>query len=141
MNESAAAATGRGCVCVCDRNEETTYGLQTRRHQIPAWGSLEPPRRDGENAQKTEKNGGKRGLSIAQHTSSSTEGAYIQSTRADRHPPPAPDLHRPHGGKANYILARGETHLPFAQPAFGTPCAATAHAAAKEQRAPASAKL
>ena len=24
---------------------------------IPAWGSLEPPRRDGENAQKTGKNG------------------------------------------------------------------------------------
>ena len=41
------------------------------------------------------------------------------------------------GEAANYmhILARGETHLPFAQPAFGTPCAATAHAAAKEQRA------
>ena len=47
------------------------------------------------------------------------------------------------GEAANYmhILARGETHLPFAQPAFGTPCAATAHAAAKAQRAPASAKL
>jgi hypothetical protein len=27
----------------------------------PAWGSLEPPRRDGENAQKTGKNGGKMG--------------------------------------------------------------------------------
>ena len=26
---------------------------------VPAWGSLEPPRRDGENAQKTEKTGGK----------------------------------------------------------------------------------
>ncbi len=47
-------------------------------------------------------------------------------------------------GEANYmhILARGETHLPFAQPVFGTPCAATAHAAAaKAQGAPASAKL
>ncbi len=31
------------------------------------------------------------------------------------------------GGSANYqhILARGETHLPYAQPKFGTPCAAT----------------
>ena len=28
---------------------------------IPAWGSLEPPRRDGENAQKTGKNGEKMG--------------------------------------------------------------------------------
>ena len=26
---------------------------------VPAWGSLEPPRRDGENAQKTGKNGEK----------------------------------------------------------------------------------
>ena len=28
---------------------------------VPAWGSLEPPRRGGENAQKTRKNGGKMG--------------------------------------------------------------------------------
>ena len=28
---------------------------------VPAWGLLEPPRRDGENAQKTGKNGGKMG--------------------------------------------------------------------------------
>ena len=28
---------------------------------VPAWGSLEPPRRDGENAQKTGKNGEKMG--------------------------------------------------------------------------------
>ena len=28
---------------------------------VPAWGSLEPPRRDGENAQKTRKNGAKMG--------------------------------------------------------------------------------
>ena len=28
---------------------------------VPAWGSLEPSRQDGENAQKTEKNGEKRG--------------------------------------------------------------------------------
>ena len=28
---------------------------------VPAWGSLEPPRRDGENAQKTRKNGEKMG--------------------------------------------------------------------------------
>ena len=28
---------------------------------VPAWGSLEPPRRDGENAQKTRNNGGKMG--------------------------------------------------------------------------------
>jgi hypothetical protein len=30
------------------------------------------------------------------------------------------------GESANYlhILARGQTHLPFAQPKFGTPCAA-----------------
>jgi ectoine hydroxylase-related dioxygenase (phytanoyl-CoA dioxygenase family) len=38
------------------------------------------------------------------------------------------------GDSANYqhILARGDTHLPFAQPKFGTPCAATLPA---EQRA------
>eukprot|EP01045_Picozoa_sp_COSAG04_P020785 COSAG04_NODE_2169_length_4640_cov_1.647875_1_plen_140_part_10 len=29
--------------------------------RVSAWGSLEPPRRDGENAQKTGKNGGKMG--------------------------------------------------------------------------------
>ena len=29
--------------------------------RVPAWGSLEPPRRDGENAQKTRKNGEKMG--------------------------------------------------------------------------------
>lgn len=29
------------------------------------------------------------------------------------------------GGNANHILARGDTHLPFAAPKFGTPCAAT----------------
>jgi phytanoyl-CoA hydroxylase len=29
------------------------------------------------------------------------------------------------GGNARHILARGATHLPFALPAFGTPCAAT----------------
>ncbi len=29
------------------------------------------------------------------------------------------------GGNANHILARGDTHLPFATPKFGTPCAAT----------------
>ena len=28
------------------------------------------------------------------------------------------------GGNAEHILARGNTHLPFAQPKFGTPCAA-----------------
>ncbi len=28
------------------------------------------------------------------------------------------------GGNAQHILARGRTHLPFAQPRFGTPCAA-----------------
>lgn len=29
------------------------------------------------------------------------------------------------GGNAAHILARGDTHLPFATPQFGTPCAAT----------------
>lgn len=29
------------------------------------------------------------------------------------------------GGNFKHILARGNTHLPFAQPRFGTPCAAT----------------
>lgn len=29
------------------------------------------------------------------------------------------------GGNATHILARGDTHLPFAQPKFGTSCAAT----------------
>jgi hypothetical protein len=28
------------------------------------------------------------------------------------------------GGNAGHILARGNTHLPFAKPRFGTPCAA-----------------
>jgi len=28
------------------------------------------------------------------------------------------------GGNENHILARGNTHMPFAQPRFGTPCAA-----------------
>lgn len=28
------------------------------------------------------------------------------------------------GGNGNHILARGRTHLPFARPRFGTPCAA-----------------
>ena len=39
----------------------------------PAWGSLEPPRRDGENAQKTRKNGGKMG----EIRSKTCEGAGI----------------------------------------------------------------
>jgi len=30
------------------------------------------------------------------------------------------------GGNENHILARGNTHMPFAQPRFGTPCAALA---------------
>lgn len=29
-----------------------------------------------------------------------------------------------HGGNATHILARGDSHLPFAAPRFGTPCAA-----------------
>ncbi len=29
------------------------------------------------------------------------------------------------GGNGQHILARGRTHLPYAQPRFGTPCAAT----------------
>lgn len=29
-----------------------------------------------------------------------------------------------HGANGSHILARGDTHLPFAQPRFGTPCAA-----------------
>jgi hypothetical protein len=29
------------------------------------------------------------------------------------------------GGTGSHILARGNTHLPFAQPRFGTPCAAS----------------
>jgi len=29
-----------------------------------------------------------------------------------------------HGGNGEHILARGDTHLPFATPRFGTPCAA-----------------
>jgi ectoine hydroxylase-related dioxygenase (phytanoyl-CoA dioxygenase family) len=39
----------------------------------------------------------------------------------------------PETGMANasHILARGDTHLPFAQPKFGTPCAATLN---REQR-------
>ena len=36
------------------------------------------------------------------------------------------------GGNATHILARGRTHLPFAQPCFGTPCAANRPSAASE---------
>jgi hypothetical protein len=38
--------------------------------------------------------------------------------------PYEPDAHG--GGNGLHILARGTTHLPFAQPKFGTPCAANA---------------
>lgn len=40
------------------------------------------------------------------------------------------------GESANHlhILARGDTHLPFAQPAFGTPCAASEPAEVRKQR-------
>ncbi len=38
---------------------------------------------------------------------------------------------------AQHILARGATHLPFAQPAFGTPCAALEHPAAAPAPSPA----
>lgn len=31
-------------------------------------------------------------------------------------------------GNERHILARGSTHLPYAQPRFGTPCAANADA-------------
>ena len=37
-------------------------------------------------------------------------------------------MHRPYEGDAanqHHILARGSTHLPYAQPMFGTDCAAT----------------
>ena len=44
------------------------------------------------------------------------------------------------GPAANYlhVLARGRTHLPFAQPAFGTPCAANHPATEAASAAPAS---
>jgi phytanoyl-CoA hydroxylase len=32
-------------------------------------------------------------------------------------------------GNGRHILARGHTHLPYAQPKFGTPCAANGHRA------------
>jgi hypothetical protein len=35
---------------------------------------------------------------------------------------------------ASHILARGDTHLPFAQPRFGTPCAATQPAEVRKQQ-------
>jgi hypothetical protein len=40
------------------------------------------------------------------------------------------------GELANYlhILARGTTHLPYAQPKFGTPCAANTPAPVQEHR-------
>jgi phytanoyl-CoA hydroxylase len=34
-------------------------------------------------------------------------------------------------GNARHILARGSTHLPYAQPRFGTPCAANARTAVR----------
>lgn len=40
------------------------------------------------------------------------------------------------GGNAAHILARGRTHLPFAQPRFGTPCAANRPIAGAEAPAP-----
>ena len=30
-------------------------------------------------------------------------------------------------GNGSHILARGATHLPYARPLFGTPCAANGH--------------
>ncbi len=39
------------------------------------------------------------------------------------------------GGNAAQILARGDTHLPFATPRFGTPCAATLPAAQRAHSA------
>lgn len=41
------------------------------------------------------------------------------------------------GGNASHILARGDTHLPFAQPAFGTPCAALLPPEERRRSAPA----
>lgn len=37
---------------------------------------------------------------------------------------------------ASHILARGDTHLPYAQPRFGTPCAATEDPAARRKKHP-----
>ncbi|HEX6970741.1 MAG TPA: phytanoyl-CoA dioxygenase family protein [Limnochordia bacterium] len=45
------------------------------------------------------------------------------------------------GGNAAHILARGDTHLPFAQPRFGTPCAATLPPAEREKQAPAGSSM
>jgi phytanoyl-CoA hydroxylase len=47
------------------------------------------------------------------------------------------------GESANYlhILARGTTHLPYAQPKFGTPCAANAPRPAVDPSAPASSMM
>ncbi len=41
------------------------------------------------------------------------------------------------GGNAEHILARGDTHLPYAQPRFGTPCAANRPRARNAGAAPA----
>jgi len=50
----------------------------------------------------------------------------LPSATARRTPPPATKCD-PATGMSNgsHILARGDSHLPFAQPRFGTPCAAT----------------
>jgi phytanoyl-CoA hydroxylase len=40
------------------------------------------------------------------------------------------------GGTDRHILARGATHLPFAKPRFGTPCAATEPTTAKRAATP-----
>jgi len=54
------------------------------------------------------------------------------------------DADNPHGSptvdpatkmtNASHILARGDTHLPFAQPRFGTPCAATLDPAERKRQ-------
>ena len=60
----------------------------------PAWGSLEPPRRDGENAQKTRKNGGEMAEIRSKRVNKERKGGI--SCRADYPParPPAPVRNR-----------------------------------------------
>ena len=45
------------------------------------------------------------------------------------------------GGNAAHILARGDTHLPFAKPRFGTPCAALLSPEERKRRAPANSSM
>jgi phytanoyl-CoA hydroxylase len=64
--------------------------------------------------------------SHANHSATRSRRSFVAHYCNARSYVPWDDEPLPEGEMANdrHILARGETHLPFAQPRFGTPCAA-----------------